>query len=58
MNDIEKDAQNDGYSDGLNNHGKSSRYCMYSNLQAAYDRGYSLGRKDYESREGMIHEDA
>lgn len=45
LDDVHKDAQNDGYLDGLNGL-KSSKYEKYSSLQAAYLRGWEMGNEE------------
>ena len=59
MDDCEKEAQDLGYKDGINNWGKKHRkqFEPYSNLLAAYDRGYAFGHTDYEWRMSQICRD-
>jgi hypothetical protein len=50
MDDVAREAQERGYFDGNNNRGNRVAYWKYTgHLAVAYERGYKLGREDWET---------
>ena len=52
LDDVQREAQNRGYEDGKRGYSNSPRSYgykpEYGHLIAAYERGWQIGRQDYE----------